>query len=315
MRDALHAAGHLATMEAGYAHSDIYSQQNVVIVGRDPTGRSVVAKVFPTDAVQCWRRERIFLRLLRRMGMPVAPLLACGEIDLRSGRVPFLITSRLLGVTADVALRQSGVRNLESLGTSIGEHLSILERRGKCHREDSTPEGFSRATASRYAQRDAFLLAAVPNGARASTELLVAAATVPDPDRLTISTLDWRLRHIMTDGTLMTGLLDLEYCQPYDFMAEVGHLLHDISLSSIEPGRRLLVKVVFDSFVAARGGVSQDEGVRLRYHCARRALTHAAAKLRDGFSAARVMREVSLARQYLDAPSMLDLIGRLADDA
>lgn len=288
--------------------NDVHGQQNIVLHAQ-LDGRPVVVKVYAdTDAAaRCAAAEAAALDRYATFGLPVPQV-----IDLRSGLLAdhtpctVVVLAELPGrpLSADLPNRDPTVA--ADAGTLVGRLLALQHR---AERLPVTSPGVAAASWQRIRERyEPTLIHELGIDPDDFATMGHRAAVLPDPTSLGWVTFDWRLRHLLWDGTTVTGLVDLEYTKPYDSAVELANLLHDLTIQLDPPHRQAFAqasRIAYEQAIAPDDRPTDD---RLLFWMARQAFSHAAVKHWQGVHDDRITQELRLTRHYLDAASVDDVL-------
>jgi phosphotransferase family enzyme len=285
---------------------DIHGQQNVVFhahLGR----RAVVVKVYATVATHCATAEVAAIDRYSTFGLPVPNV-----VDVRTGHLAggtsctAVVLDRLPGQPLSLQLRQCEPEEAERAGEQVGRLLAVQHH---AERRPTTPTRFLQASWQRIRERyEQTLTTELDVNPLQLDDMTRRSRSLPDPATLGWVTFDWRLRHLLWNGTTITGLLDLEYTKPYDSAVELANLLHDAT-SQLAPARRqAFTHAARSAYEAHIQPPDRPPDDRLLFCMARQAFSHATVKHWQGVHDQRITNELHQAAHYLAANRLDDVL-------
>jgi hypothetical protein len=286
--------------------SDVYGQQNVVLAGYYD-GSSAIIKVYSHTARDCALAEADALARFSRFGLPVPDIRAHYDTQLPDGSAcSVLILEQLPGAPLHTVLPEADGNTATRAGAAVA-HLLAKEygsERFPLPGDELLLAASWDRIERRYASTLAHGLGVEPAVLR---QMRKRAQSFSNPQDMGWVTFDWRLRHLLWDGSL-AGVLDFEYTKPFDSTIELANLLHDLVVS-LEPEVRnpfaVALLATYKDLVVPSGCLDEP---RLLFCMARQALSHAAVKHWQGVRDDRPTVEANLAQSYLGAQTLADAL-------
>jgi len=271
-----------------------FYNQNALYFLKD-SGQEYVLKIYSPSLQATYENEVKSLKDLQTdsfFSKVVPRVYKSGQLD--DSRY-YVLMSKLPGTSLDQAIENMSPENLKGVAEDISRFWQgEREFSSVGYKKDSSATLLEQAFIRNFDKLGGDTWEKLGITRALQQKWLTWAGQAGDPEKLSLITQDFRLRHLLYSDQRISGLVDFEYMKHNDIALEIGHCLHDLLLLNTSASRRLFgflwEKVIPDC--------SPKERYRIYLYMMKQGLGNIASKVKRGLKGELLTREIGLVTAY-----------------